>query len=129
MARLDHVHGRKWINGIMAAGSVLVAYILATFLKQMGEWFDLEAKVRYYGGFSQAAAILGGLLFFVYLFRNQNVQQYLDEVFTELTKVVWANRDDTFKLTIGIIIGVFLTSVVLGVVDFVVNKLLGLLYQ
>ncbi|MBF0316180.1 MAG: preprotein translocase subunit SecE [Oligoflexia bacterium] len=129
MARLSHLHERKWINGLLAIASVVVAYVLSAFFLQIGLWMDLEAKMNFYRGGAQAAAVVLGLVFFIAMFRSKQVQQYLSEVYYELTRVVWATKEDTVKLTIGILIGVLITSVVLGFVDFVVNKLLGLLYN
>ncbi|MBF0359680.1 MAG: preprotein translocase subunit SecE [Oligoflexia bacterium] len=120
--------GKKWINGILALAGVLSAYIIFAFLRQMGEWFDLEAKIGSFNGIAQVVSILLGLVSFILLFKSEQVQQHLNEVYAELTKVTWATKDDTMKLTIGILVGIFITSAVLGVVDYLINKLFGLIY-
>jgi preprotein translocase subunit SecE len=122
-------NSQKWIRGTLLVATVIVVYVLNSFFAQLGEWFDIEAKIPNFEWIYQSAAIFIGIGMFVYLVTSKAVNIYLEEVYSELTKVVWAKRDETTKLTLGILVGVIITSIVLGFVDFSIGKIFGLLYK
>ena len=129
MAVLKQEDGKKWVQALVAIGGIIGAYVLSSFLHQIGEWFDIEAKVHYFNGGIQVFSIIVGIILVVMILRNKSAVQYLDEVYAELVKVVWPDRESTLKLTIGIIIGIIITSIVLGFVDFGIGKIFRLLYS
>jgi len=53
----------------------------------------------------------------------QKVTQFLKEAKVELKKVVWPTRKQTLASTAVVIIIVFIVSIYLGIVDFVLAKL------
>ena len=55
MADTKAIDGRKWINGIVALGAIVCAFYMILFIGQLGEWFDLEAKVNNFKTISQGA--------------------------------------------------------------------------
>ncbi len=118
----------KWINALIAGGSILTAYISIRFLKVMGEWFDLEAKVPNFLVVTQGLGILLGVLTFILVIKNSKAMTFLEEVYAELVKVTWPDKDSITKSTIGIIIGVTILAGLFVLVDFIVQKLLSLVY-
>jgi preprotein translocase subunit SecE len=120
--------GQKWINAFVAIVSILVGYIFIQFIEQLGEWFDLEAKLNYFLAITQVTGVVIGFSTFVGIFKNQNAKAYLDEVYGELTKVVWPARDMVMKLTVGIVIALSVVSSIFVLVDVVCRKLLKLIY-
>ena len=56
---------KKWINFFVAVIAILSGFLVIRFLGQMGEWFDLEAKVPYFIGVSQGLGALIGLVVFL----------------------------------------------------------------
>lgn len=120
--------GRKWINALLVLGAALVAFVVVRFLGQMTEWFDLESKIPYVNGVGQGIGIFVGILSFIVSIRSKMIMTFLDEVYSELEKVLWADRDETTRLTFVIIIAVGITSVFLGLLDFIIGKGLNLLY-
>jgi preprotein translocase subunit SecE len=56
-------------------------------------------------------------------------QQFLREVRTEMKKVTWPSRKETLASTGVVLIIVFFISVYLGLVDFVLSRLLGLILR
>lgn len=120
--------GNKWINATVAIGALLLGYIITQFVSQLGEWFDLEAKVQYFGGWAQGLGVAFGLVGFIVVTRNPVCIAYLQEVYGELTKVIWPEKEGVVKLTVGIIIGVVLLSVILSLIDLAARHLLGYLY-
>lgn len=128
MAILKSEDKSKWVNGFVAILCVFVAYICIQFIATLGEWFDLEAKVNYFIILGQVLGVVIGLLTFLVVMKNKNAIQYLDEVYGELVKVIWPDKDAVLKATVGIIIGISIVSGFLVFVDWGCRQLLGLIY-
>ena len=77
---------------------------------------------------SQGVGIVIGLGTFIAIIKNKNASSHLQEVYDELVKVVWPDRDSVIKVTIGIIIGVSIVSSILVGIDFSFQKILELIY-
>lgn len=120
--------GRKWINALLVLAGIIIAFVCIRFFTQMTEWFDLEAKIPYVNGLAQGLGIIIGMFSFGFAVKNKKAMLFLDEVYNELVNVVWAKRDDTTRLTIIIVIAVAISSVILGLLDFIIGKGLNLLY-
>ena len=52
----------------------------------------------------------------------------MNEVYAELTKVVWSDREVASKLTVGIVVGVSIISLIFLGFDVAFQKLLELIY-
>lgn len=128
MGALKEADSSKWINALIVIGAVLLAYIFNAFVLQMGEWFDLEAKVPNFILVSQITSIVIGFVSFIYVLKNKQSYGYLQEVYGELTKVIWPDKDSTVKLTITIVIGVALAGAFLSLADLGIKEVLNLLY-
>lgn len=128
MSLVKSEDNKKWINTFSAICSIIVGYVLIQFLQQMGEWFDLEARVPHFLIISQGLGIVSGLITFIMITRNRNSSTHLNEVFAELVKVIWPKSDDVIKSTVVIIIGLSIMSGLFVGVDFTFQKLLELLY-
>lgn len=119
---------KKWINFFVALISILCGYLTIKFLGQMGEWFDLEARIPYFLGVSQGLGIVIGLAVFLIVKGNAQAREHLDEVYSELVKVIWPDSESVVKSTIGILIGLAILSSVFVGVDYVFRELLNLIY-
>ncbi len=108
---------KKWINFFVALISMLCGYLVIKFLGQMGEWFDLEARISYFIGVSQGIGILLGLSVFLIVKKNETARDHLDEVYSELVKVIWPDSESVVKSTIGILIGLSILSLIFIAVD------------
>ena len=118
----------KWTNAFIAFIGVLAAYLCIRFLGQLGEWFDLEAKISNFVMATQAFGAVLGIGVFIAVFKNKNAVKYLSEVYGELVKVIWPDKDAVLKATIGIVIGVAIASGILVLVDFIFRKILSFIY-
>ena len=92
----------------------------------MSEWFLLESKVPYFFAISQAIGVIVGLVTFVVVTKNPKSAEFLKDVYEELLKVVWPDRNQTWKYTIVIMIAVTIMGFVFGLFDLGANFLLGL---
>jgi len=119
---------KKWINAFVVLSSILVGFLFIKFFDQVGNWFDLEAKVGHYTLVSQGLGIVLGVTTFIFTIKSKAAFSYLEEVFGELTKVVWPNKDEVTKSTFGLIIGLVIISGIFVFFDFIFKKLLDLFY-
>ncbi len=53
---------------------------------------------------------------------------FLGECATELKKVVWPTRNETFTFTTVVLVVVAFVSLYLGIVDYILSLLLGLVF-
>jgi len=119
--------GTKWIQASVAITCMLVGYVLLSFFSQIGEWFELESKIAYFNVSYQLAAIVISLGIFVYIIRNEKTYSFLKEVYQETIKVIWPDKNQTVRHTVGIMIAVGIVGFILGVFDFIANYLLSLI--
>ncbi len=128
MSVIKQEDNQKWINSLVAVFSIIVAFIVIRFSETMGEWFDLEAKVPNFGLVAQGLGIVLGLVSFVLIVKNKSAYSHLKEVYGELTKVIWPDKDTILKITIGLVISLSIVSGFFVLVDFIFSEVLNLLY-
>lgn len=128
MSILKSEDSKKWINALVAMIAVLSGFIAIRFVETMGEWFDLEAKVGNFLAMSQGVGVAVGILTFFIIFKNKKAKTYLNDVYGELLKVIWPEKDTVVKATIGIIIGVSIVSGIFVLVDYLVQRILNFIY-
>lgn len=119
---------KKWINAFVAIASVIIGYIMIRFTQQLGEWFDLESKISHFMTMTQGLGVLSGITTFLVIIKSKKYSTYLHEVYGELVKVVWPNKDAIIKLTVGIVIALSIISGILVLIDYIFRKLLSFVY-
>lgn len=119
---------RKWTSAFLVACCFVLTFATIKFLGQLSEWFELEAKISNFTLVKQGVGILVGAGVFFIILNSKKAVAYLDEVYGELLKVIWPDRDSVVKLTIGIVIALIIVSSIFLGVDFIFSKLLGLIY-
>lgn len=127
MSLIKSEDSKKWINSFVAIVSAIAGFIVISFLEQMGEWFDLEAKIGNFPIVVQVAGIVVGLIVFISIVKNKTASDHLNEVYAELVKVVWPNKDEVLKITIGLIFALSIVSGLFVLVDFSFRKLLEII--
>ena len=128
MSILKIEDSKKWIHAFMAIIAVLVSYLTIQFMGQLGEWFDLEARVSNYILLSQGLGIFLGIATFVMVIRRKSSFKHMEEVYSELVKSIWPDKDSTFKSTFGIVVALAIVSGIFVGVDFIFSQFLKLLY-
>lgn len=128
MSLVKSEDSQKWINAFIAVVSVISGYVSIKFLQQMGEWFDLEAYVPNYLLTVQGVGIVVGVAVFLGIFKNAKAHAHLNEVYAELVKVVWPDKDTILKVTMGLVVGLSIVSGFFVIVDYASRSLLELLY-
>lgn len=128
MSLLKSEDGQKWINSFVAIISIIVGFISIRLAGQLGEWFDLEAKINNFVLVAQGFGVVMGLAIFVLLVKNKQAVAHMQEVYSELLKVVWPDKDTVVKVTFGIVVALIILSSIFVGVDFLIRKSLELLY-
>lgn len=109
---------QKWVNFSYVVVAALFGWIIYTFGQKITAAYDLEATIHnldlYIRIFSLGAMGLGFLL----LYRNEQTNQFMNEVVTELSRVTWPTQKETSSATFVVIIMVLATSMVLGFFDY-----------
>jgi len=128
MSLLKSEDSQKWINSFVAVVSIIVGFVTIRFVGQLGEWFDLEAKINHFVLVAQGLGFVIGLAVFVFVVKNKSALTHLQDVYGELLKVVWPDKDSVVKVTIGIIVGLIILSSIFVGVDYLIRTILELLY-
>ncbi len=128
MSVLKAEDNKKWLNTLIVLLSILVGYVVIVGTGALGSILDLEARMPNFTLITQGFGFLFGVITFLVVWKNAKAQQYLDEVYGELIKVVWPSKDSTVKLTVGIMVGVVVVSGILVLVDYIFSKLLNMIY-
>jgi preprotein translocase subunit SecE len=126
MAVTSSNDGKKWIQASLAVTCIFLGYIIISFFEKMAEWFLLESKIPYFYAISQVIGVLVGLIAYVVVLKNPVSSVFLSDVYQEMIKVVWPDKNQTWKYTVIIMIGVTIMGFVFGFFDFGANFLLGL---
>ncbi len=128
MSLLKSEDNKKWINFFVALISILVGFLVIRFSGQMSEWFDLEAKIPQFKMVAQGVGIFVGLAVFLLIQKNKEATTHLNQVYTELVKVIWPDSESVAKSTVGIVIGLAILSGVFVGVDSLFRAILNLIY-
>ena len=126
MAVASNNEGKKWIQTSVALLCILLGYVLVNFFEKLGEWFILESVIPYYYVITQVVSVISALAVYVVIMVNPKSSEFLSLVYQELMKVVWPDKNQTWKHTIVIMIGVTIMGFIFGFFDFGANFLLGL---
>lgn len=126
MAVASNDEGKKWIQAAVAVVCVLAGYVLISFFEKLAEWFALETMIPYFFGITQVVSVLAALGAYVLIFKNPKSSDFLTNVYQEVLKVVWPDKQQTWRHTFVIMIAVTIFGFIFGFFDFGANFLLGL---
>lgn len=118
--------GKKWIQTTVAITCILLVYVLISFFEKLAEWFALETMIPYFSGITQFVSVIVGLATYIAVFKNSKSNEFLTNVYQEVMKVVWPDKQQTWRHTFVIMIAVTIMGFVFYFFDFGANLLLGL---
>ena len=114
---------RKWTHVMFAVGGLVAAWLLT----KCGEWaWSYFGKPNSFLIGSIAFVIAGAATLIAW--RNEQVFTLAGEVASELKKVTWPSRKETFSSTIVVIVTTIVSSVFLGVFDGVWSWVTRMIY-
>jgi preprotein translocase subunit SecE len=126
MAVASNDEGKKWIQASVAVVCILLGYVLISFFEKLAEWFALETMVPYFFGITQGVSVIAALATYRVIMKNPKSAEFLTNVYQEVLKVVWPDRQQTWRHTFVIMIAVTIFGFIFGFFDFGANFLLGL---
>lgn len=115
---------QKWVNLSYLLAAVLLGYIVFSAAGKVVAAYDLETRVRNVEFILRGISIAAGALLFIGLYRNEQTNQFMNEVVVELSRVVWPTQKDTTSATFIVIVMVVISGVILGLLDLVWIRLM-----
>src|SRR5580704_8999110 len=111
----------RYVTIAYIAFAIVAAVVVARLLHAGFEYFGVQDYPLLGSDFpvSDVAAVVLAILAFVFTFRNPDIRPLADQVASELSKVVWPTRQETWSATLVVIVTVIVSSVYLGVFDAV----------
>lgn len=118
----------KWINTFLVVCGGLLGLVTYRFLVLLNGKFGLEAIIPKFNFISQILSFLVPFLVFILIKKHRPYYLFLEEVYTELTKVIWPSNESTWKTTGFIIVALAISGFILIMIDLGAQKLLSLIY-
>ncbi len=117
-------NNRKWVNLSFLAVAFLTGMVIFMLSQKFAVALDFEGRVQNLEDYLRVGSLATGGLIYLVLYKHKIANAYMDEVFTELTKVTWPGREETFKGTVAVLIAVTIAGFMLGMVDWVWSSLM-----
>jgi preprotein translocase subunit SecE len=119
---------RNILTLTLVGAGILVWFSASTAVNHFVAYLDIYVKAGFVHFLIVDAvpALLGALTTYI-LYRSQKIRTYLLEVITEVKKVVWPNKKETWGATVVVIIAVLISGVVLGLFDWISGYLIKLI--
>ncbi len=105
--------------------SAVIAFSAGKLLEALGSLTPLLTRLSSIDYIQHGLPIVLGLVTFGVLQFNKKINEYFDEVVTELKKIVWPSRRDTVAMTIVVCIMVVVAGFMLSAFDGVSGYLVG----
>ena len=109
---------KKWVSLSYLGLAVLVSYVVSVMSAKIVGVYDLETRIRNIDWIMRILSLAsGGIVFFV-LYLNDKVNEFMNEVMVELSRVAWPAQKETSSATLVVIIMVIITGLLLGFLDY-----------
>lgn len=117
---------QKWVNLSYFALAVLFGYIIFAMAGKIVGIYDLEARVRNIEMILRGVSVFAGAILFGALYRSEQVNQFMNEVMVELSRVAWPTQKETTSATFIVIVMVMVSGLFLALLDYGWIQLLNL---
>lgn len=118
---------KKILLVVFVAVSMLVWFVANSFLNNLFAYFQLLERYSWLHAIINISSIVAGILAMIALYRVKIVYNYTFDVVSEIKKVTWPNKKETWSATLVVIIAVLIAGLVLGIFDWISASLLGLI--
>ena len=112
------------VNTAFAGFGILVYLVTNVLLEIAGGTFGAVARIRGIPAVQHGVPVAAGIIAFMLLFLNKNTQVWADECITEVRKVVWPSKKDTWAMTIVCCVMVVVAGIGFGIFDFAASQLI-----
>lgn len=108
---------QKFVLISFLAGAALFGYLILILLFQAAGTFDLEARIPHFDLVVRGISVFSGLVLYIYFYKSERVNQFMNEVVAELARVTWPTQKETSNATVVVLIMVTISGVFLGGMD------------
>jgi preprotein translocase SecE subunit len=115
---------QKWVNLSYLALAILLGYVVFSVGGKIVGTYDLEARVRDVDLILRGVSVALAALLFLILWRNDDANQFMNEVMVELSRVTWPTHKETTSATTVVIVMVLVSGLALGLLDYIWTTLL-----
>ncbi len=115
---------QKWVNLSYLAVAAIVGYIAFSAATYVVGTYDLETRIRNVDLVIRGGVIVLAGILFVGLYRHERVNEFMNEVMTELSRVTWPTQKETSSATVVVIVMVLISGMLLGLLDYIWTSLL-----
>ncbi len=110
---------RKWVQLSYLFVSGLTGYVFFNILTTIAATYDLEARFHQIDWFIRGVSFFIAVVVYVVLNRHKKVNDFMNEVILELSRVTWPTQKDTSSATVVVVIMVIISGMFLGFLDYV----------
>ena len=122
---------QKWVNLSYLAVAMLVGYVFFAIATKLIGTYDLESRlgVHHIELVAQGVSVAISAIVMFALWRNDQANQFMNEVMVELSRVTWPTQRETYVSTIIVIVMVVVSGAILGALDSLWTYLLKLVLR
>ena len=113
----------------MLCAGAIVWYSFKVATDYFVGYFDLAIRYPWLHVVQNVFPVLLGLTTSYLIYRIQKIRDYLLEVISEVKKVVWPSRKETWGATVIVIIAVLISGVVLGIFDWLAGLFMNFILR
>ena len=120
---------KKFITVTFALFSILLGFVISLLMGVLAGSFAAIARVQSSPELSNGIPVVIAFAVFLLLQFNTKSVDFIDGVISEMKKVVWPTKKDTWLMTVVVVITLILSGIVVGLYDMFWAKVITLLVK
>ncbi len=120
---------KKIITVSLVLTGVLLAFVVSLLMETLAASFSLVARAQSSPELANGIPVVIGILTFAILQFNAKTVDFLDGVVSEVKKVVWPTKKDTWLMTVVVVITLILAGVIVGLYDMFWARIIGMIVK
>jgi preprotein translocase subunit SecE len=121
---MEQSQHQKWVNLSYLAVAALLGYIVYSAGAKVVGIYDLETRIRDVDLVLRGLSVFSFAALFFILYKNEQANQFMNEVMAELSRVTWPTQKETTSATVVVLIMVIISGMILGLMDYLLTTLL-----
>ena len=110
---------KKVVNFIYIGLGILLGFIVYKISKDLFEYYQVNVMFEYARELPRVLAIFSGMGLASLGIFNKTCNDFMSDVVSELKKVTWPSRKETYAATVVVIITLIILALILYLFDFV----------
>jgi preprotein translocase subunit SecE len=121
---MEQSQHQKWVNLSYLAVAALLGYMVYEAGAKVVGVYDLETRIREIDLVLRGISVFAFAALFFILYKNEQANQFMNEVMAELSRVTWPSQKETTSATMVVLIMVIISGMILGLMDYLLTTLL-----